>query len=109
MKSIIIVGVGEADFTDMEILDGDDVRLSFQGEKAERDIVQFVPLSNFMQSTKRQIISQARLAQEVLREIPDQVTKYMRNRNIPPLQPVSNTDSATDRKETMQSLRYTMH
>uniref|UniRef100_A0A672K4Q8 Copine C-terminal domain-containing protein n=1 Tax=Sinocyclocheilus grahami TaxID=75366 RepID=A0A672K4Q8_SINGR len=42
--SIIIVGVGKADFTDMEILDGDDGRLrSITGEPAVRDIVQFVP------------------------------------------------------------------
>lgn len=47
--SIIIVGVGEADFTDMEILDGDDGRLkSPSGEPAARDIVQFVPYRNFL-------------------------------------------------------------
>lgn len=38
--SIIIVGVGNEDFTAMEELDGDEVRLSFQGKVAERDIVQ---------------------------------------------------------------------
>jgi hypothetical protein len=42
--SIIIVGVGNADFTDMKILDGDDGALrSPRGEPALRDIVQFVP------------------------------------------------------------------
>lgn len=46
--SIIIVGVGKADFTDMEILDGDDGRLkSITGEPAIRDIVQFVPFRKF--------------------------------------------------------------
>lgn len=46
--SIIIVGVGKADFTDMEILDGDDGRLkSITGEPAVRDIVQFVPFRKF--------------------------------------------------------------
>uniref|UniRef100_A0A8C1U5W9 Copine III n=1 Tax=Cyprinus carpio TaxID=7962 RepID=A0A8C1U5W9_CYPCA len=46
--SIIIVGVGKADFTDMEILDGDDGRLrSVTGEPAVRDIVQFVPFRKF--------------------------------------------------------------
>ena len=38
--SIIIVGVGNEDFTAMEELDGDEVRLSFRGVEAERDIVQ---------------------------------------------------------------------
>lgn len=47
--SIIIVGVGEADFESMEELDGDSVKLTApNGKKASRDIVQFVPFRNFM-------------------------------------------------------------
>ncbi|KAJ0064693.1 hypothetical protein NL108_011776, partial [Boleophthalmus pectinirostris] len=38
--SIIIVGVGPAEFDAMEELDGDDVRVSSRGRLAERDIVQ---------------------------------------------------------------------
>uniref|UniRef100_A0A8C3GWR0 Copine 7 n=1 Tax=Corvus moneduloides TaxID=1196302 RepID=A0A8C3GWR0_CORMO len=46
--SIIIVGVGNADFTDMQILDGDDgVLRSPKGEPVLRDIVQFVPFREF--------------------------------------------------------------
>lgn len=46
--SIIIVGVGGADFSAMEFLDGDDGRLrSLTGEAAMRDIVQFVPFRQF--------------------------------------------------------------
>lgn len=46
--SIIIVGVGNADFTAMEFLDGDSHRLrSHTGEEAARDIVQFVPFREF--------------------------------------------------------------
>lgn len=41
--SIIIIGIGEADFTAMNILDGDDALLSCDGISAKRDIVQFVP------------------------------------------------------------------
>lgn len=40
--SVIIVGVGNEDFSAMEQLDGDDKRLSHNGVYAERDIVQFV-------------------------------------------------------------------
>nr|XP_027239521.1 copine-9-like [Penaeus vannamei] len=40
--SVIIVGVGNEDFSAMEQLDGDEQRLSFGGRYAERDIVQFV-------------------------------------------------------------------
>ncbi|KAK1582126.1 hypothetical protein Q3G72_012116 [Acer saccharum] len=43
--SILIVGVGGADFTQMEILDADNGRLvSSTGRVATRDIVQFVPI-----------------------------------------------------------------
>ena len=46
--SIIIVGVGGADFGAMEFLDGDGGSLrSPTGEEAVRDIVQFVPFRQF--------------------------------------------------------------
>lgn len=46
--SIIIVGVGGADFSAMEFLDGDDgILRSATGEPAMRDIVQFVPFRQF--------------------------------------------------------------
>ena len=51
--SIIIVGVGNADFRNMQVLDGDGETLTDgRGQKAERDIVQvrssilpFLPLA----------------------------------------------------------------
>lgn len=46
--SIIIIGVGNADFAAMEFLDGDASMLrSNTGEEAVRDIVQFVPFRDF--------------------------------------------------------------
>lgn len=46
--SLIIVGVGGADFTDMRTLDGDDgVLRAPSGEPVKRDIVQFVPFRDF--------------------------------------------------------------
>lgn len=46
--SIIIIGVGNADFAAMEFLDGDaSVLRSSTGEEAVRDIVQFVPFRDF--------------------------------------------------------------
>ncbi|KAJ8041876.1 Copine-8 [Holothuria leucospilota] len=81
--SIIIVGVGNEDFTAMEELDGDEVRLSYKGVAAERDIVQFVPFREFENSSNA-IISQAQLAKEVLAEIPDQFLSFMRKNRINP-------------------------
>jgi len=49
--SIIIVGIGNADFGMMEELDGDEIRLrNSKGEAAVRDIVQFVEFKNFSQT-----------------------------------------------------------
>lgn len=46
--SIIIVGVGGADFDAMEFLDSDDKLLRApNGDVASRDIVQFVPFRSF--------------------------------------------------------------
>ncbi|KAK3561822.1 hypothetical protein QTP86_017071 [Hemibagrus guttatus] len=81
--SIIIVGVGNADFTDMQILDGDDgVLRSPKGEPVLRDIVQFVPFRDFKTA------SPAALAKCVLAEVPKQVVEYFSHKAIPPMNPV---------------------
>uniref|UniRef100_A0A8C6KXR2 Copine 8 n=1 Tax=Nothobranchius furzeri TaxID=105023 RepID=A0A8C6KXR2_NOTFU len=82
--SIIIVGVGPAEFDAMVELDGDEVRISSRGRFAERDIVQFVPFRDYIDRTGNHILSMARLAKDVLAEIPDQFLSYMRTRGIKP-------------------------
>ncbi|RZF42501.1 hypothetical protein LSTR_LSTR004420 [Laodelphax striatellus] len=87
--SIVIVGVGDADFSAMEQLDADKVALcSQQGVKAARDIVQFVPFNKFIACgsphTARKL-----LAKEVLAEIPTQLVGFMKSNNIPPNPPCS--------------------
>lgn len=68
--SIIIVGVGDEDFEMMEELDSDDHLLrDDNGRECVRDIVQFVNL--------KKTINQGNLAEEVLREIPEQVCLHM--------------------------------
>uniref|UniRef100_A0A8D0AR03 Copine-3 n=1 Tax=Sander lucioperca TaxID=283035 RepID=A0A8D0AR03_SANLU len=77
--SIIIIGVGNADFAAMEFLDGDaSVLRSNTGEEAVRDIVQFVPFRDFRNAPKET------LAKSVLAELPQQVTQYFKQRNLPP-------------------------
>lgn len=63
--AIIIVGVGDADFTSMEVLDGDEEALysSAYRKYMSADIVQFVPFNEFKNSPHL-------LAKEVLDEIP---------------------------------------
>ncbi|CAH8465679.1 unnamed protein product [Schistosoma mattheei] len=87
--SIIIVGVGPANFDEMEELDGDEVRLSSRGKTAIRDIVQFVPFRNFHQLNNVQE-SKRRLTKAVLSEIPDQLVSYMRMQGIKPLNTQNN-------------------
>uniref|UniRef100_A0A8C9TTN0 Copine 8 n=1 Tax=Scleropages formosus TaxID=113540 RepID=A0A8C9TTN0_SCLFO len=82
--SIIIVGVGPAEFDAMVELDGDEVRISSRGRYAERDIVQFVPFRDYVDRTGNHILSMARLAKDVLAEVPDQFLSYMKTRGIKP-------------------------
>ncbi|CAI5673857.1 copine-3 isoform X2 [Oreochromis niloticus] len=81
--SIIIVGVGGADFSAMEFLDGDDgVLRSTTGENAMRDIVQFVPFRKFQNA------GSAALAQSVLAELPDQLASFFKLFDLkPPTEP----------------------
>ncbi|KRX08060.1 C2 domain [Pseudocohnilembus persalinus] len=69
--SIIIVGIGNEDFGNMEVLDGDQGLFDERGRKAQRDLVQFVPFNKFKGNPHL-------LAQEVLYELPDQVVEYKR-------------------------------
>ncbi|KAG9352962.1 hypothetical protein JZ751_017538 [Albula glossodonta] len=82
--SIIIVGVGPAEFDAMEELDGDEVRVSSRGRFAERDIVQFVPFRDYIDRSGNQVLSMARLAKDVLAEIPEQLLSFMKSRGIEP-------------------------
>lgn len=91
--SIIIVGVGGADFSAMDELDGDDVRVAVNGRKAERDIVQFVPMHKFLSRDGPWIKSKVDLAREVLYEIPDQMTGYMKSKGFRPNGSAANSPS----------------
>ena len=73
--SIIIVGIGSADFSLMEILDGDEEGLkNSRGELRKRDIVQFVQFEDFKKNNA--IDYGTDLTEEVLKEIPTQVEEY---------------------------------
>ena len=70
--SIIIVGIGNADFSKMDTLDSDDVLLQGTRGTAKRDIVQFVPYKDFANNPTS-------LAANVLHEVPDQVTGFYKS------------------------------
>uniref|UniRef100_A0A8C0HPM2 Copine 5 n=1 Tax=Buteo japonicus TaxID=224669 RepID=A0A8C0HPM2_9AVES len=79
-EAIVNVSPGGA----MVELDGDDIRISSRGKVAERDIVQFVPFRDYMDGGGSPVLSMARLAKDVLAEIPDQFISYMKARGIKP-------------------------
>ncbi|KAG9446526.1 hypothetical protein H6P81_012654 [Aristolochia fimbriata] len=75
--SILIVGVGGADFKEMEILDADksDRLESSTGRIASRDIVQFVPMKDVQ-------TGEISIVHSLLAELPGQFMSYVRSRNI---------------------------
>lgn len=77
--SIVIVGVGRADFSAMDVLDADDKPLFSRkyNKQMSRDIVQFVPFEKFKDD-------KVKLAKEVLTELPGQVVDFFMARNITP-------------------------
>ncbi len=82
--SIIIVGVGSADFSAMELLDSDKKRLAGRNGASARDCVQFVAMSSY----DKQLGSGARLARDVLAEVPLQVTQYYAAKGMKPPPPL---------------------
>jgi copine 5/8/9 len=70
--SAVVLGVGDGDFEDMEVLDADATVLTDDnGNEAIRDVVQLVRYNDFKDLGMRE------LAIEVLGEVPDQFVDYM--------------------------------
>ena len=79
--SVIIIGVGNADLTKMQVLDADDEPLiDSNGQAAYRDIVQFIPFNKVAASNDMSL-----LAKETLAEIPAQFMSYVDAHDIEPL------------------------
>ena len=77
--SIVIVGIGTADFGGMRFLDD-------FAAPGKRDIAQFVEFNNCRNSSSL-------LTAQTLDEIPDQLTGYFKSKGIAPLAPISTPDS----------------
>ena len=77
--SVVIIGVGDADFSGMQFLD------DFGPPKGARDIAQFVEFNNHSHSSQS-------LTSATLDEIPGQLTAYFQSMGIPPNPPVVRSD-----------------
>ena len=76
--SVIIIGVGNADFSMMEELDGDDgVLRDNRGRPVKRDIVQFVEYNK--------AVALGQLNEQVLREVPPQLEGHMESIGFKPV------------------------
>jgi hypothetical protein len=75
--SIIIVGIGNANFDNMNRLDGDGGLYGSKGQTAQRDIVQFVPFRDVQ-------FNPDILAKQLLAELPGQVVRYYQSIGIQP-------------------------
>lgn len=94
--SIIIVGIGKENFEDMKILDDDNGKLMDEdGNKPSRDIIQFV---EFNQYKNKEL---GALAEEVLKEMPNQVCSFMQSRNIQPEVNINDHQSVSNEDEDM--------
>ena len=76
--SVVIVGVGNADFSAMHFLDN-------HNHPGQRDIAQFVEFNKHNHSS-------VELTQQTLHEIPDQLVGHFKSRGIAPLPPVQTGD-----------------
>jgi hypothetical protein len=76
--SVIIIGIGNDHFQEMIELDADnDPLVSSNGIKRMRDLVQFVPFNKYRHNPEK-------LAEQVLEEVPRQITEYYTMNNIFP-------------------------
>lgn len=77
--SVIIVGVGDADFTKMNTLDADTNPLYSEKYRKyqQRDNVQFVPFNQFKNDPYK-------LARATLEELPAQLCEFFQRKNIYP-------------------------
>lgn len=79
--SVVIVGVGNADFSSMQFLD------DFGAQPGHRDIANFVEFNKHCHNSTE-------LTSQTLREIPEQVSSYFSKRGIAPLSPLQRSDSS---------------
>lgn len=75
--SIIIVGIGEGNFEEMENLNKDDNQIiNSNGDKIKRDFIQFCLLNKYNHKDNNQVKLYGKLVNEVLSEIPRQVEEF---------------------------------
>jgi len=93
--SVVIVGVGDADFSGMHFLDN-------ASKPGKRDIAQFVEFNKHSGSS-------VSLSSETLSEIPEQLVGYFQSKGIEPLPPVSRKDDEIEAEEEEEEIDLSLN
>ncbi|CAB9509275.1 Copine-6 [Seminavis robusta] len=88
--SVVIVGVGNADFRAMQFLD------DFAQSSGTRDIAQFVAFNEHSHSSQS-------LTKATLEEIPEQMVGYFQAREIDPLPPIVRSEDSMSNIDSMEA------
>lgn len=83
--SIVIVGLGDGDFSQVRKLDQDEVKLkgNKSGKESKRDMIDFIDFKDYL-CEKRTPLTEINLARKTFAEIPSQFVKYMQDKSIRP-------------------------
>jgi Copine/C2 domain len=93
--SVVIVGVGDADFSSMQFLDD-------SAGPGKRDIAQFVQFNKHSSNS-------VGLTSETLKEIPNQLVQYFQKNQIAPLPPIQRSDSKIFVGEVEEEIDLTLN
>ncbi|VDN59340.1 unnamed protein product [Dracunculus medinensis] len=74
--SIVFVGIGNNDFSEIEKLGFSGSRLAYQGRKVERDMLQFISLAEIYNDQEEEDIREL-IAEKALSQIPRQMSTWM--------------------------------
>lgn len=83
--SIVLVGVGDGEFTDLKKMDQDGVPICSEknGKIVERDMIDFINIKTYIEA-ERNAMTETKLARKTFSEIPRHFVDYMQKKGIKP-------------------------
>lgn len=81
--SVLVVGIGPTTFTSLTRLEEDTKKLSHNGHKTARDILQYAQFNEFLDKYD-DVAGGFHLAKHLLADIPEQLVAYMKMKGILP-------------------------
>uniref|UniRef100_A0A914EJK5 Copine C-terminal domain-containing protein n=1 Tax=Acrobeloides nanus TaxID=290746 RepID=A0A914EJK5_9BILA len=111
--SLIFVGIGDSDLSELERLGTAGTKMNFQGRKPERDCVQYVSITKCRQEESKYPDLKALIAERGLSSIPWQMTSWMtknglRPKHLPPMIASSSGPTVTSTPPLQKPFRGVM-